>query len=271
MKHYLITTIGILAIALSSCHSDEEIDDYLDYPQPPSFGLLYDGGTISELNMYCTPKDELPDANDYLQRVKTIDSYSDLMLYIKIDDNKPRYECENTKDRQNISVMKMEYYREKTAFILKKFEEDLWEYLWKDVDFFTAYTRESVTISCDRVLFGEEPGTDLSKYFNIDAQAPIMAVGIENPKMLYAFGSDLPETMDQYFPNETWLQPRYEITLAKEPEEKYDSITFRFSMPITVEDVDAYMVDKYYGKDSGQKLEKVDLNAECLVKFDWKK
>ena len=30
------------------------------------------------------------------------------------------------------------------------------------------------------------------------------------------------------------------------------------------------MVDKYYGKDNGLKLEKVDLNAECLVKFDWK-
>ena len=44
-----------------------------------------------------------------------------------------------------------------------------------------------------------------------------MAVGIENPKMLYAFGSDLPETMDQYFPNETWLQPRYEITLVRSP------------------------------------------------------
>lgn len=46
---------------------------------------------------------------------------------------------------------------------------------------------------------------------------------------------------------------------------------FRFSMPITVEDVYAYMVDKYYGKDNGLKLEDVDLNAECLVKFDWKK
>ena len=46
---------------------------------------------------------------------------------------------------------------------------------------------------------------------------------------------------------------------------------FRFSMPITVEDVYAYMVDEYYGKDNGLKLEKVDLNAECLVKFDWTK
>ena len=45
---------------------------------------------------------------------------------------------------------------------------------------------------------------------------------------------------------------------------------FRFSMPITVEDVYAYMVDKYYGKENGLKLEKVDLNAECLVKFNWK-
>ena len=64
-----------------------------------------------------------------------------------------------------------------------------------------------------------------------------MPVGIEHPKMLYAFGSELPETMDGYLPHEAWLQPWYEITLAKEPEEKYDSITFRFSMPITVEDV----------------------------------
>ena len=64
-----------------------------------------------------------------------------------------------------------------------------------------------------------------------------MAVGIEHPKMLYAFGSELPETMDGYFPHEAWLQPWYEITLAKEPEEKYDSITFCFSKPITVEDV----------------------------------
>ena len=30
------------------------------------------------------------------------------------------------------------------------------------------------------------------------------------------------------------------------------------------------MVDKYYGKDNGLKLEKVDLNAECLVKFNCK-
>ena len=271
MKHYLITTIGILAIALSSCHSDDESDDIIGGPVPSTIGLLYDGGKISDLNLYCTPKYELQDANDYLQRVKTIDSYSDLMLYIKISLNKPRYQGENSLERSEIYRMMSEYEMEKTAFILKKFDKVLWEYLWGDINFITAYTRDAVTISCDRVLFGEEPGTDLSKYFNIDAQAPIMAVGIENPKMLYAFGSDLPETMDQYFPNETWLQPWYEITLAKEPEEKYDSITFRFSMPITVEDVYAYMVDKYYGKDNGLKLEKVDLKAECLVKFDWTK
>ena len=44
-----------------------------------------------------------------------------------------------------------------------------------------------------------------------------MAVGIEHPKMLYAFGSELPETMDGYFPHEAWLQPWYEITLVRSP------------------------------------------------------
>ncbi|MDO4477385.1 MAG: hypothetical protein Q4B93_05470 [Clostridia bacterium] len=137
--------------------------------------------------------------------------------------------------------------------------------------FYSAYTDGEVTLTCDKKLFGEEPGTNLTKYFTVFGAYYCLPIGIENTKMYCNFGEQMPETLDKFFlSKETWLRDDYKLKFTQNPQEKYDSLTFTITMPIIREHVRDYVAAQYFGKEPDSLFTHRVFKSDCLIKFDWK-
>jgi hypothetical protein len=251
----------------SSCHSDKEEELYGWCSSDPCYndGLMCDGGEIEKYILYCI--DNPLHRND--TSTKTIDDYSKMLfcIYKIYQDNKL-----NRNDPDYAQVMEQEknFYKQKTAFIYSEYIKHLddanggWEL------FLTAYVNGEVSITCDKVLWGEEVGTDLKKHFLIYSNACCLPVGIENPSLLYNYG-EMPDNMNECFPMEAWLQSAYDMEFSSEPEERYDEITFTLTLPVKIEHTYDYILAKYRGNEDAElKTTEEVFTSKCTVKFNWK-
>ena len=255
---------------LTACHKDDvAVDDRTpgNLPEPNFDGLMYDGCGLEKYYFYCIDNS----MNRYDTSIKTIDSYSKMCL--SIEEKFKNYGLDvNDPDRIPVARMKNDYYRQKTAFIYREYQTHMDKALNGWTYFLTAYVNGDVSITCDKVLWGEEAGTDLKKHFNIYSAAYCMPVGIENPTLLYNYG-EMQENMmnmSDFFPMEAWLQDSYEMYVSSEPEERYDEITFTLTLPVKIEHTYDYILAKYRGNEDAElkTTEKV-FTPQCTVKFNW--
>lgn len=260
MKRFFYFCILICA-SLSSCTKDEH-NGIGNCPQPDVVGLMHDGGTLSEVNMYCFDAHDPnhPKGYEYLNKVKTLDSYCQMELYV---DTK---EINKTYESSDMFYIAKEHYLKRTSCMVKDYQLGLMG--WPC--FYTAYTNGEVSITCDKVLFGKEAGANLSEHFIINSYTSCLPVGIDSPKLLCNYGEKMPILMNEYFAaNNTWFTVKYKLYLASDPSEKYDELTFKLSIPLLIEDVHKYVVSKYNGTNEPMKTTERTFEAECKVKFNW--
>lgn len=280
MKHYCATVLSIiLALAFSSCQNDNETleaapqeNGYSDFNLKIE-GLLCDGGSISKVGFYCLPKHISFYGKkhwwEYYSEVKTVSSYDDFNMTILLHNDAWRYQSEDKDETIYLGSLETQYYNNKSAFILEAYNKRLESTHAAWPALFTAYTNGEVSITCDKSLYGEEPGTNLCKYFRIKSENECLPVGIENPKLLYDYGDEIPTNMAEYFVEGAWLQPEYFLEFADEPANRYDELTLTLTMPMTIEHVYESIVAKYKGKEFDSKFTDNTFKVECKILFAW--
>lgn len=283
MKFHLNFIFGaILCTCMISCQKDDsdtnDQDNFLPGINAPIVGTLIDGGQISDISLYCVENDKDMTGMlwyEYYAKTKTVNDYTDFYLHLELNRNADRYIPVDDKERNGISQIEFENEKTKSAFIA----EDYRNYIentpleeqkiggWPSL--FTAYVNGEVAIICDKQLFGEEPGTNLNKHFKVDSGSRCLPIGIEDAKLLYKFGDEIPSDMDKYFLKETWLQPNYKLRFKDNPSERYDEITLHVSVPMVIEYCHDYAVAQYKGQALKSKYSETELDAQCLIKFKW--
>lgn len=177
---------------------------------------------------------------------------------------------------ESIFTNSAQYEKSKLSLI----ENDSKEFISKNPEteaaintfFYFAYVDGTPAITCDKKLFGLEPGTNLSKYFEvfIDENHHICCIpqGIENPNLLYKFGDELPKVMNEYFSDKSWISDMYYIRLIDKPTEEYDELTFHLSFPLIVEHTTDYVIEQFKGGKPERKFSKRVLEADCHIVFN---
>jgi len=277
------------ALCLLSCRNDDY--DEPDFPGPNSsdyLGTIYDGGPIASISLYCIEKynGHTGIYFEYNPRVKTLKSYTDFYLQLELNLTGGSYQSDNIEEMTEIGVLQKNFSLAKSSFMVEEYKR-----YKKETNspiewplFLSAYVSGKVSITCDKVLFGEEPGTSLNEHFAVNrfyskfddfienAGHRCLPIGIENPRMLYNFGEKIPYDMDEFFVKGTWLQPKYYLQFKYNdtPTEKYDEITLNLTFPMIREFIRDYAVAIYRGKEmeAPRLLENV-YEAKCKIKFEW--
>lgn len=258
MKHYLSILLCILlGCSFVSCEKDMP-------PRPVEYieGWLLDGGTISGIRLTAN------------QTQYT--NYSDVKIELFLNQGtSPFLSVINPGNHEKIQEMKKKYVLPKSLFILNSYKDaitsldiDSWNGQWPNL--FTAYVNGDVTITCDKPLFGEVPGTNLSKYFKITTEGSCLPVGVTEPYLLYDFGDSIPTNMHDYFIKEAWLQYSYNLYFDEAPSEQYDDLTLRVSIPMLQECYGDYIVAEYIGQPLESKYKESTFTSSLKIKFDWK-
>lgn len=260
-------------VSLLSCQSEDGEQNAIPGVNPPVEGTLLDGGEIASVSLYCVENDKsvfgMP-MSEYYPKTKVVQDYDAFKLYLFLNRGAYTYKSDDVNEMRSIGKIEDEYSREKSQFILKNYKE----YEKKDSVgwpvLFTAYANGEVAVTCDKTLFGEKAGVNLSSYFSISAESACIPVGIENPRILYNFGEEIPNNLSDFLAKGTWLQPKYILQFAKLPSEKYEELTLYISFPILIEHVRDYAVAKYKGIELASKYSESTYKAECRIKFNWK-
>lgn len=271
---FLFCLLGV--VSLFSCQSEESDEGPNVTPNginAPIEGTLLDGGEIASVSLYCLENDVsgfgMP-LSEYYPKIKIVQDYNAFTLYLFLNRDAYTYMSDDANEMRSIGKIEDEYCKEKSWFLL----EDYKKYKKKNPVgwpvLFTAYANGEVSVTCDKILFGEKIGTNLSSYFSISAESACIPIGIENPRLLYDFGQKIPNNLSEFFVRGTWLQPKYILQFAKQPSEKYEELTLYISVPILIEHMRDYAVAKYKGIELASKYSEATYKAECRIKFNWK-
>lgn len=237
-----------------------------------SEGTLLDGGLISDMGMYCLEHNTVYGElwYDYYPRTKTVSDYHSFDLCLMLYRDGFFYKTDDVNEMGDIAKMEMDYYKEKSSFIYDDYKnyKKMAPVGWPTL--FTAYVNGEVTITCDKALYGQEPGTNLTPYFTMVTEITCLPIGVENPKLLYSFGDHIPTTMSKLFVDGTWLREKYLLHFSEQPSEKYDELTLAITLPMTKEHVRDYAVEKYKGMEPETKYSDAVYKSECKIKFNWK-
>lgn len=269
----------IMTTGLVSCENDEIESGNGQNEEKYSFyveieGTLLDGGRISDVGLYCIENHRTSFGEpwfEYYPRTKTVSSYTDFKLCALIYRNGGSYKSDDANEMFAIAEIEKAYEKEKSSFILDAYKEFKQKQAVGWPTLFTAYVDGEVSITCDKKLYGEAPGTNLNKYFSVIYENECIPFGVENPKLLYNFGDELPTNMEELFVKESWLQPKYLLQFSSQPSEKYEELTLHLSMPILREHSQDYVVAKYKGTPlSSPRYTESVFESDCLIKFEWK-
>lgn len=257
----------LLSTLLIACDSDDD-QTIKSVPPPDPVGLMSDGGGITSMKMNCITFD-IPQDDE---AIKTLEGYADLLLHITISHAsvnayQPGFTEKDIQEMRDKNEMEEKFYREKTQFIQQEYNDSIARHGWPS--YFTAYVNGEVSITCDKPLFGLAAGENLGRHFKVNVATDCIPVGIEHPYLLYHFGDELPLTVADFFPLESWILYEYWLKPLSLPEEQYDSLTFRFTLPMTVEHTGRYIKSLYEGTNEELKRENKVFEAECVVKFKW--
>ena len=240
------------------------------YPPPYVKGRLADGGRISEI-LLTTKQYSYPNLYG-----ETISSYSELEMELDIRRSSKSSPLINPSNYDKINELQKEYILAKSAFIQDRYDNAIktlgfgaWNHQWPNL--YTAYVNGEVTITCDKPLFGEEPGTNLSKYFRVIPRNSCMPVGVAEPYLLYDFGDSIPTNINELFAKEAWLHYIYNLFFEELPSEQYKDLTLRVSIPMLLECYEDYVVAEYIGQPLESKYREATFSRDLKINFDWKK
>ena len=256
MKHLFPVILCILSgMGFISCHNDDDEPIPKGVPQPSLEGTLLDGGWISDVSLYCVEYNKSHGGADYYPKTKTVKDYTDFWLEIMLHMEAPRYMSDDVNEMAAIQKLEREYTKERSSFILEAYREynsKKYQHVgWPDL--ITAYTDGEVSITCDKTLYGEAPGTNLSKHFKVRFPFKCLPVGVVDSKLLYGYDDEMPTEMSKIFVNEAWLRPGYDFVFTDPPSERYDELTLYLTMPMIKEHVRDYVVAKYKGRELDSK------------------
>lgn len=272
----LCILLGIcICLFCQSCQKDEIgtiTDGIKDEITANLEGTLLDGGEISDISLFCIENNKSMIGEhwyEYYQKTKSVQDYNSFKLYLILNRNAPIYKSDNKDEMASIGKIEDEYQKERSRFILESYKTYHQNNItWWPV-LFTAFINGDLTITCDKTLFGEKPGTNLLPYFSVFSQSPCLPIGVENPKFLYNFGETISTEATKFFAKETWLQPEYYLQFAKIPDEKYEELTLCISIPMTIEHTRDIAVSKYKGVELDQKFTEAVFSSKCQIKFNW--
>lgn len=276
MRQYKnLLLLALIFSGLVSCQSDEDgTEKGLGFNLDDT-GLLLDGGNISSVGFYCLELNKIHGGEhwqDYYAKTKTVKDYNEIQFDIEIYSGS-RYYPADTAVRNAIARLEEKYCKEKSSFIVDEMEKYARSSIpgkgagW--TEFMTAYINGEVMITCDKVLFGEEPGTNLCGHFRVLSDTQCLPVGINSPVLLYNYGEEMPTVMSEYLPTGAWIQYRYGLQFDSQPSERYDSITLHLTLPLLMEHVRDYAVELYRGNNPGKIFTEDVFNADCTICFNW--
>ena len=260
MKHFFpILLCILLGCSFVSCEKDVTVRPYV-----PSYvkGRLGDGGRINQILLSTEET--------------SFSNYSDIKIKLKIDATSKVSPLITSSNSEKINELKKEYVLAKSLFIQESYDIAMktldihdWNMGWPDL--YTAYVNGDVTITCDKPLFGEEPGTNLSKYFRVIPRNSCMPVGVAEPYLLYDFGDSIPTNINELFAKEAWLHYIYNLFFEELPSEQYKDLTLRVSIPMLLECYEDYVVAEYIGQPLESKYREATFSRDLKINFDWKK
>jgi hypothetical protein len=279
IKTFITCIVAMIALCTLSCNNDEEQDLMIENSKPfYIYGELFpaDGITGIELHAVENFRGLTSRPTD-----TPVSDYSTFQLYGKISSG-PLW-CLDTKFadyptyiQTSVTDMQQAFEKERTNFIREAFiaaygvepiinnasELRKWPYLY------TGYINGDITISCDKRLFGTEPGKDISRHFNVYGTAECVPIGRENPTILYNFLDQKPKAISELMKKDTWLQRWFFFYFQDIPEEKYDTLTFKLTMPITREHYTRYFYGESLGRNDTLKVTNDTCISECKVVFN---
>lgn len=281
MKKILYFTFAI-SVLLLSCNKDEK-EEGKNFNDMPLEGLMMDAGEISELQLYGLKKAVSMSGFDipavYRDEVKdkgklVFPDYQSIRLYAWFIRHGYAL-IEDSAKSTKIIRMERDYYYHRTNFILEQYKifnqrQTLTE--WPLL--LTAYVNGDVTLTCDKTLFGQEPGEDLSQHFIVSPTYGCVPIGRgDNPEMLYSF-NDIEKLftgicMTDFFKKDSWMQYGYMIKFADKPSEQYSDITFTLTFPTTREHIRDYAINMYNGENKPMKLTDDVYTASFKAEFNW--
>ena len=259
MKNFFpILLCILLGCSFVSCEKDMPPRSY---PPPYVKGRLGDGGRINQILLSTEET--------------SFSNYSDIKIKLKIDATSKVSPLITSSNSEKINELKKEYVLAKSLFIQESYDIAMktldihdWNMGWPDL--YTAYVNGDVTITCDKPLFGEEPGTNLSKYFRVIPRNSCMPVGVSEPYLLYDFGDSIPTNINELFAKEAWLHYIYNLFFEELPSEQYKDLTLRVSIPMLLECYEDYVVAEYIGQPLESKYREATFSRDLKIKFNWK-
>lgn len=264
---YIVFAMSLMLISCSKDKSEELVYGPT-YDPYEGVGNMYAGEGAAELGFYCIDKGATGQSPwfEYYPQVKTLKNYSSLRFILQFD------ELSYVLTNKDIHPLEVDYLNTKNKFMQEayiQYCEQPHEHGLNWPMFFTGYVNGDVAISCDKTLFGQQPGTNLSKFFKISSGLTCLPLGRENPEMLYTFGDSLPQRMSDFLQKDTWLGQHYWLEFLEEPNERPDEITFTLSFPVTIERVREYLSSISKGNNAELQTSDVSHVKQCTVKFDW--
>jgi len=278
MKYLLIIT---MAVCLLLCACNKDANEQL--PNDPagyylsSEGLMMDGQSIKELELYIIEREitnlsgfNIPafytNEYTYKQKEPVFADYSSVKIYAIFEHQGSIFVNDTT-----FNHLIVDWYNRRTDFILAQYRQRTAPMEWPL--FFTSYVNGDVQLTCDKVLFGHQPGEDLSQHFKVTPPYNYLPVGREQPRVQYSFDnrkqllSGVP--MADFFTKDSWMQSAYLIRFIDEPSERYDDLTFTLTFPASLEHVKEFCTSKYKGENAPMKVTDTTYTASFTAKFNW--
>jgi len=285
MNKLLLATLAA-SLLLCACNKDEKEqipeNQHINAFNPPRMNGL-DAAYLLKIEMYCMEYKRnwvnggealTSQYNEYASRYgDKFTDYKTLGIYVGT------YKAGNgianayTTSERYINDMVMDWFDRRVDFMREEWERNgdptgCWP------TFYTAYVNGDVRLTCDKVLFGQQPGEDLSGHCKVrPSDIGCLPIGRENPKFLYGYNDHkLLETgvpMTDFFKKDTWVQFAYLIGFMEEPTERYDDLTFTLTLPTSVEHVREFCTSKYEGKNAPMRVTDTTFTASFKAKFNW--
>lgn len=196
--------------------------------------------------------------------------YSSVKIYAVFDKHGNGLANDTTQAAIDINNLVRDWYRQRTDFILEQYKQSTrpgWPI------FFTAYINGGVQLTCDKVLFGQQPGEDLSHHFKVTPPYYFLPVGREQPQVQYNFEDEnqliAGIRMTDFFTKDSWMHFSYLIRFMEEPTERYDELTFTLKFPASLEHVSDFVTSAYIGENAPMQVTDTTYTASFTAQFSW--
>lgn len=141
---------------------------------------------------------------------------------------------------------------------------------------FSATVNGKISVTCDKTLYGQKPGTNIADYFLTGWHLnDIEIIGVEEPKAILP-SKNIHLPLSEAYCEGLWLRSQsfhvFSFGTDKDgnfPTEKYDELTLTLSIPVKIESTYSYAASKYFNKQIGQHYTDTVFTASHKLYFKW--